>query len=40
MGDNFLLDRNATTLNMSPSEIAEADTVNQFKARMSFSNEG
>ena len=28
--DNSLLNRNATTWNMLPSEIAEADTVNQF----------
>ncbi len=34
MRDNFLLNRNATTWNMLPSEIAEADTVNQFKARI------
>ena len=34
MRDNFLLNRNATTWNMLPSEIAEADTVNQFKARL------
>ncbi len=34
MRDNFLLNRNATTLNMLPSEIAEADTVKQFKARI------
>jgi hypothetical protein len=34
MRDGFLLNRNATTWNMLPSEIAEADTVNQFKARL------
>ena len=34
MRDNFLLNRNATTWNMLPSDIAEADTVNQFKARI------
>ena len=34
MRDNSLLNRNATTWNMLPSEIAEADTVNQFKARI------
>ena len=30
MMDDFLLDRNATTWNMFPSETAEADTVNQY----------
>jgi len=34
MRNNFLLNRNATTWNMLPSEIAEADTVNQFKSRI------
>ncbi len=34
MRDGFLLNRNATTWNMLPSEIAEADTVNQFKAKL------
>ncbi len=34
MGDGFLLNRNATNWNMLPSEIAGADTVNQFKARL------
>ncbi len=33
-GDDFLPNRHATTWNISPSEIAEADTVNQFKARL------
>ena len=34
MRDGFLPNRNSTTWNMLPSEIAEADTVNQFKARL------
>jgi len=33
MRGGFLLNPNATTWNMLPSEIAEADTVNQFKVR-------
>ncbi len=34
MRDVFLLNQNAKTWNMLPSEIAEADTLNQFKARL------
>jgi len=32
MRDGVLLNRNATTKNMLPSEKAESDTVNHFKA--------
>ena len=34
MRDKFLLNRTATTWNFLPSEIAETDTVNQFKAKI------
>ncbi|RMZ95499.1 hypothetical protein BpHYR1_016018, partial [Brachionus plicatilis] len=39
MRDNFLLNCNATTWNMLPSEIAEADRVRQFKARFDMTSE-
>ena len=34
MRDNFLLDPSAKTWNMLPTEIAEVDTVNQFKTKI------
>ncbi|RNA25803.1 hypothetical protein BpHYR1_047203 [Brachionus plicatilis] len=34
MRDKFLLNRTATTWNLLPSEIAETDTANQFKAKI------
>ena len=34
MRNSFLLNRNATTWNLLPSEIMEADTVNVFKTRI------